>query len=121
MNDDAPADTVHEAFAAQLFGDSPLGRPILGSVDSINSITREQIAEHYAAKYTPDNLVIAAAGSLDHAQVVELVQAAFTAALTGDAGPVPPRLAAPGSSWAKPRPRARLVSPRTPHPNLVLA
>ena len=36
MNDDDPTDTVHEAFAAQLFGDTPLGRPILGSVDSIN-------------------------------------------------------------------------------------
>src|ERR1022692_4562946 len=44
MNDDDPTDTVHEAFAAQLFGDTPLGRPILGSVDSINSISREQIA-----------------------------------------------------------------------------
>src|SRR6266849_2097629 len=94
MNDDDPTDTVHEAFAAQLFGDTPLGRPILGSVDSINSITREQITEHYAARYKPDNIVIAAAGSLDHAQVVELVRSAFTAALTGDAGPVPPRLAA---------------------------
>ncbi len=120
MNDDDPADTVHEAFAAQLFGDSPLGRPILGSVDSINSITREQIAEHYAAKYTPDNLVIAAAGSLDHAQVVELVQAAFTAALTGDAGPVPPRLAAPGSSWGKPGTGVRLVSRGIEQANLVL-
>src|ERR1700732_4921431 len=46
MNEDDPGDTVHEAFAAQLFGDSPLGRPILGGVDSINSITRAQIAEH---------------------------------------------------------------------------
>ena len=72
MNDDEPSDTVHEAFSAQLFGDTPLGRPILGSVESINSITREQIAEHYAARYTPDNLVIAAAGSLDHDTVVEL-------------------------------------------------
>ena len=38
MNDDDPADIVHEAFAAQLFGDTPLGRPILGTADSINSI-----------------------------------------------------------------------------------
>src|SRR6202167_3324001 len=52
MNDDDPSDTVHEAFAAQLFGDTPLGRPILGSVESINSITRDRIAEHYAARYT---------------------------------------------------------------------
>jgi len=94
MNDDDPTDTVHEAFAAQLFGDTPLGRPILGGVDSINAITREQIAEHYAARYTPDNVVIAAAGSLDHAQVVELAGRAFAAAAAGDAGPLPPRLAA---------------------------
>jgi len=92
MNEDDPADTVHEAFAAQLFGDSPLGRPILGGVDSINSITRAQIAEHYAARYKPENLVVAAAGSLDHAEVVELTRAAFGPVLTGDAEPVPPRL-----------------------------
>src|SRR6266705_1171539 len=90
MNDDDPSDTVHEAFAAQLFGDTPLGRPILGTVESINAITREQIAEHYAARYTPDNVVIAAAGSLDHAQVVELARGAFGPALAGEAGPMPP-------------------------------
>jgi predicted Zn-dependent peptidase len=93
MNEDDPSDTVHEAFAAQLFGDTPLGRPILGSVDSINSITRAQITEHYAARYKPDNLVVAAAGSLGHAEVVELTRAAFAPVLAGDADPVPPRLA----------------------------
>src|ERR1700734_471820 len=65
MNDDDPGDTVHEAFTAQLFGDTPLGRPILGTVDSINEITQERIAEHYRARYTPDHLVVAAAGSPD--------------------------------------------------------
>src|SRR5579862_3811971 len=59
MNEDDPSDTVHEAFAAELFGDTPLGRPILGTVDSINTITREQIAEHYKARYTPPHLVVA--------------------------------------------------------------
>jgi predicted Zn-dependent peptidase len=97
MNEDDPADTVHEAFAAQLFGDSPLGRPILGSVDSINSIARAQIAEHYAARYKPENLVVAAAGSLDHAEVVQLTRAAFGPVLTGDAEPVPPRLPGPAA------------------------
>jgi predicted Zn-dependent peptidase len=92
MNEDDPSDTVHEAFAAQLFGDTPLGRPILGSVDSINSITRAQIAEHYAARYKPENLVVAATGSLDHAEVVELTRSAFGPVLTGSAEPVPPRL-----------------------------
>src|ERR1700683_1821386 len=100
MNDDDPADTVHEAFAAQLFGDSPMGRPILGSIDSINSITRAQIAEHYAARYKPENLVVAAAGSLEHEQVVELTRAAFGPAISGSAQPLPPRLLAAGVAEA---------------------
>src|ERR1700690_4369683 len=51
MNDDDPGDTVNEAFVGKLFGDTPLGRPILGTVDSINTIGRDQIAGHYQAKY----------------------------------------------------------------------
>jgi len=119
MNDDDPSDTVHEAFAAQLFGDTPLGRPILGSVDSINAITRMQIAEHYAARYKPKDLVVAAAGSLDHAEVVELTRAAFGPFLTGDADPEAPRLAGqdvPG----EPGTGVRLVSRSIEQANLVL-
>jgi predicted Zn-dependent peptidase len=93
MNEDDPADLVHEAFAAQLFGDTPLGRPILGTVDSINGISRDRIAEHYRARYTPDALVVAAAGNLSHERVVSLVQAAFGPALAGSAAsPLAPRL-----------------------------
>ncbi len=73
MNDDDPSDTVHEAFTAKLFGDTPLGRPILGTTDTINGITREQIFEHYRARYVPENVVVAAAGNLDHDTVVRLV------------------------------------------------
>src|ERR1700716_3532246 len=87
MNDDDPSDSVHEAFVAQLFGDTPLGRPILGTVDSINGISRDRIFEHYRARYTPDSLVVAAAGSLDHDRVVELVREAFAPAQAGDREP----------------------------------
>jgi len=94
MNDDDPTDTVHEAFTSKLFGDTPLGRPILGTTDSINAITREQIFEHYQARYTPEHLVVAAAGNLDHDVVVELVRRAFGPALDHRAaGPATPRLA----------------------------
>jgi predicted Zn-dependent peptidase len=93
MNEDDPADLVHEAFAAQVFGDTPLGRPILGTVDSINGISRDKIAEHYRARYTPDSLVIAAAGSLEHETVVALVETAFGSVLAGSRpAPAPPRL-----------------------------
>ncbi len=96
MNDDDPSDTVHEAFVGQLYGDTPLGRPILGTVDSINTIARDQIADHYRTRYTPDHLVVAAAGSLDHDTVVEQTRRAFGHVLTGDARPArgwPPRAA----------------------------
>src|SRR5947199_3390605 len=93
MNDDDPSDTVHEAFASKLFGDTPLGRPILGTVDSINAITRDHIFEHYQARYTPEHLVVAAAGNLDHDTVVELVRQAFGPVLDHAAEPVRPRLA----------------------------
>ncbi len=92
MNDDDPSDTVHEAFTARLFGDTPLGRPILGTTDSINSISREQIYEHYEARYTPEHLVVAAAGNLDHDVVTELVRQAFGPALERAAAPAAPRL-----------------------------
>src|SRR5487761_2448469 len=92
MNDDDPSDSVHEAFTAQLFGDTPLGRPILGTTASINAITREEIARYYRARYTPDNLVVAAAGNLEHETVVELVREAFGPALDRVAEPAPPRL-----------------------------
>jgi predicted Zn-dependent peptidase len=119
MNDDDPSDTVHEAFVAQLFGDTPLGRPILGTVDSINAITREQIAEHYAARYTAPDLVVAAAGNVDHESLAEQVGRAFNGALATAAVPTPPRLAGP-----PPVDRAgtgvRLVSRGIEQANLVL-
>jgi predicted Zn-dependent peptidase len=94
MNDDEPSDTVHEAFTSRLFGDTPLGRPILGTADSINAITRDQINEHYVTRYTPPKLVVAAAGNLDHDTVVAEIRAAFGSVLSGFAGaePAAPRL-----------------------------
>jgi predicted Zn-dependent peptidase len=99
MNDDDPTDTVHEAFTAQLFGDTPLGRPVLGTVESINGITRDEIWEHYAARYTAPHLVVAAAGNLDHDAVVAQVRAAFEAALqvTSGEAPAAPRLRKSGA------------------------
>jgi predicted Zn-dependent peptidase len=118
MNEDDPSDTVHEAFAAQLFGDTPIGRPILGSASSINAITRAQIAEHYAARYKPENLVIAAAGSLGHEKVLALTQEAFGPVLAQGTQPLPPRLDGPGAGPGGTG--VRLVSRGIEQANLVL-
>jgi predicted Zn-dependent peptidase len=121
MNDDDPTDTVHEAFTAQLFGDTPLGRPDLGTVESINAITREQIHEHYRARYSPEHLVIAAAGSVDHDDLVNQVTEAFAGVLIPGAEPAPPRLsgeyAGPGHVTGT---GLRLVSRGIEQANLVL-
>ena len=126
MNEDDPADSVHEAFTEQLFGDTPLGRPILGTVDGINEITRDQIHEHYVARYTPPHLVVAAAGNLDHDAVVAGVRAAFAPALPefADASPAAPRLRDSGGLWDGYGPAAgtgvKLVSRSIEQANLVL-
>jgi predicted Zn-dependent peptidase len=121
MNDDDPSDTAHEAFTAKLFGDTPLGRPILGTVDSINAITREQIFEHYQARYTPEHLVVAAAGNLDHDTVVRLVAQAFGPALERAAEPAPPRLNGSHSGFgAEAGVGTTLVSRGIEQANLVL-
>ena len=73
MHDDDPDDVVHDDFVSALYGDTPLGRPITGTVESIKALTRRQITGYYRRRYTPDRLVFAAAGSVDHAAVVRLV------------------------------------------------
>jgi predicted Zn-dependent peptidase len=119
MNEDEPSDTVHEAFAAQLFGDTPLGRPILGTVASINEITREQIAGHYAARYTPPDLVVAVAGNVNHDAVTRQVADAFGGVLATGAAPTPPRLGSTDNSLA-PGTGVRLVPRTIEQANLVL-
>jgi predicted Zn-dependent peptidase len=119
MNEDEPSDLVHEAFTSLLFGDTPLGRPTLGTVDSINAITRDQIFEYYRAKYTPDSLVVAAAGNLEHDRVVELVREAFGPVLTGGREPAPPRLTG-SSAQDNQNSGVTLLSRPTEQANLVL-
>ncbi len=77
MHDDEPGDEVHDVFTEAIFGNHPLGRQISGSVASISALTRKQIDGFYRKRYLPSQMVIAAAGNLDHAKVVKAVRAAF--------------------------------------------
>jgi predicted Zn-dependent peptidase len=75
MNDDDPEDVAHEALAEALLPDHELGRPIGGTPDTINTVDRDSVFEHYLKHYRPENLVITVAGGASHEQVVELVNA----------------------------------------------
>jgi predicted Zn-dependent peptidase len=81
MRDDDPSDRVHDEFSEALFGRTPLGRPILGTIESINALRRPQIAGYYHRRYQPGSMIVAAAGNLDHATVLRHVRRAFGAYL----------------------------------------
>ena len=87
MRDDDQADSAHELFAAAMFGDTDLGRPILGTVDTIKAAKVGNIHRFYAKHYTPQKLVVAVAGNVDHAQVVRQVKQAFKHVLDGESLP----------------------------------
>jgi predicted Zn-dependent peptidase len=77
MYDDAPQELVHDLIADAVFGDHPLGRPVIGTAEVISSIPREAIARYHDTMYVPGNIVVAAAGNIEHDQVVELVSRAL--------------------------------------------
>ncbi len=119
MRDDDPADLVHDEFAAALFGDTPLGRPILGTVESIQGLTRRQIAGYYRRRYTTDSMVVSVAGNVEHADVLRLVRAAFTDRLDQYRGPVAAR---PAQAATSPTPAVgvRVVPDDTEQANLIV-
>jgi len=80
MADDDPADVTSERFFEAVLGEHPLGRPIGGSPETIQAVTRDAVWKHYQANYRAQDLVITVAGALDHDEVVAGVQAALVKA-----------------------------------------
>jgi predicted Zn-dependent peptidase len=77
MVEDAPDDLVHEVFVQQFWDRHPLGRPILGTPDTVRSLTAPLLRAYFERTYLAPNLVITAAGHLDHARLRDLVARAF--------------------------------------------
>ncbi len=120
MTEDDPGDCVHDLFAHTMLGDTPLGRPVLGTVDTINALNRGQIARFYKKHYDPTHLVVAAAGNVDHATVVRQVRKAFErAGALGrtDAVPTAPR---EGSRTLRATGRVELLNRKTEQAHVVL-
>ena len=77
MNDDDPSDVVFENFSAAVFANHPLQEPVLGTRESIRSMTRDDIHGYWKRRYGAGSLVVAAAGSVDHDSFVDLVAERF--------------------------------------------
>jgi predicted Zn-dependent peptidase len=73
VHEDTPDDLVHDLFAETLWPGHPLGRAILGTKQSIQAATRDQVRRFYRRHYVPGNVVVVAAGNLHHEAVVDLV------------------------------------------------
>ncbi len=91
MRDDDPEDTLGDVFLSALFGAHPVGRPVIGSAESVTGMTRSQLHSFHVRRYTPDRMVVAVAGNVDHDEVVRLVREHFGRHLVRSRTAVPPR------------------------------
>jgi predicted Zn-dependent peptidase len=119
MRDDEPADAVHDLFAETLFGSTPLGRSVLGTVESIQGLSRDDVDGWYRRRYTMPSIVVTAAGRVDHQQVLDLVTVAFGDRLSGDVRPAPLRRGDEVAPTAPAR-RTGLLHRRTEQTHLLL-
>lgn len=78
LHEDTPDDLIHDLFLQTLWPEHPLGKPVIGSKPSVSKMTKEQLQGFYADSYAPDNVVISAAGDVEHEMLVDLITENFT-------------------------------------------
>ena len=111
MVEDTPDDLVHELFTQAFWAGHALGRPILGTRETVEALTEAVLRDYFRRVYTADNFVVSAAGNLEHARIRELVEQAFAGiAEAGDGAVDPPPAAAARASRFGPRTSSRATS-----------
>lgn len=102
MVEDTPGDIIYELFLENFWRDHPLGRPILGTTDTVNAIDRDKLREQFAREYVPHNMLVAAAGNVHHEELVDSIRQLFKLPRNGSASP------------------ALKHTPAQPHPMVIL-
>jgi predicted Zn-dependent peptidase len=77
MVEDTPDDLVHELFTQAFWEGHPLGRPILGTKESVEGLTQQRLREHFRGAYAAENVIISAAGNLEHRALRDALEKAF--------------------------------------------
>jgi len=77
MDEDNPDYLIHEIFTQNFWTDHPLGKPILGTKETVKRFERNAVFDAYAHRFAPGNIIVSAAGNLDHDRFVELVSKHF--------------------------------------------
>jgi predicted Zn-dependent peptidase len=98
MYEDEPSDKVHDVLAQAVFGDHPLGRPVIGRAEIIANVPVPEIAAYHDERYAPSNLVLSAAGNVDHDQLVALAQKACEGKLPSSENGRREQIAAPAQA-----------------------
>jgi len=94
MDEDNPDSLVHEIFTQNFFKGHPLGKPILGTKETVRKFDQAATLEYYGSKFVPENLVISAAGHVQHEVFVDLLRKEFEALPRGTNGlhDIPPKI-----------------------------
>jgi predicted Zn-dependent peptidase len=94
MDEDNPDYLVHEIFTQNFFKGHPLGKPILGTKETVRRFDQEATLAYYGSKFAPSNLIVSAAGSLSHHEFVELLREQFGQLTAGSNGwhDIPPKI-----------------------------
>jgi predicted Zn-dependent peptidase len=79
MVEDTPDDLVHELFTESFWQGHPLGRPILGSPQTVDALTADALKDYFRGAYVASNMIVAAAGNIDHGHLRALIEQAFGA------------------------------------------
>ena len=87
MVEDTPDDLAHEKLAKAYYGDHPLGKTILGTSETVNAITRDDIGEYMAKTYVPENIVVSVAGCFDREKVLGMLEDKLASRLSGSGKP----------------------------------
>jgi predicted Zn-dependent peptidase len=120
MRDDDPEDLLGELADEALFADHPLGRPVIGSEDSIRGMQRGTLHAFWRGNYTTPRMIVAAAGNLVHDELVELVGTALAAAAARANGAAPAAPRRPAPALLTPSPRLVLRSEDTEQAHVLL-
>src|SRR5689334_9129726 len=87
MYEDEPQDKVHDVLSGAVFGDHPLGRPVIGRGEVIAGLGPKDVASYHDLRYRPTSIVVAAAGNLEHEHIEDLARRLMDAGSNGSAPP----------------------------------
>jgi predicted Zn-dependent peptidase len=112
MYEDDPQDRVFDVLGKAIFGEHPLGRPVIGTRQVVGAATREQLSAFHGERYRPRSIVIAAAGSLEHEEILEMARSFerdHRAELQGASGGAAPPVVSGHMEIPDFRPRVRFL------------